>query len=1631
MSEPDNFQNSAGRARGEKKAGRRADETSDERETLSQALASGWDTSPEHQLERTLSEALGGIEAELGGELYFGDIGEAEDTLVVHLQRGREPGEMPAAAPDPLELIALKMSSLGPQEQLPELAREESVAEDALLAADEAAVGDSPDAHRWAEGLRLEVAGVKESVVLGPPWARFFAELRLEAAQEIDPELRSSYIYLLAKVVQMRARVRVGQRLGVSDPSVMALAHEIEAAAAETLRPIRAALVGQVVQHWQPADAAFRVAVERLEAADSRQDASGAGRRRVSIVVERLRAGEPARGVEARLEPWLYAPETLAGLGFRGVRAHQQRAQVKAGRIWLRLARHLPAGERGVLGDAGAYFLRQSLGFIQWALERCAAQKLSRAQLLMMQRQSLGAGDLQAEASALHQLVRQDVAAGQRALQREQESGAQRSTGRRSGRGRLHALAAARFCRLSALLRRLKRAREPLPAELEALEPDQLLLDAVALRPKNHVYLRQLARRAQRRGDLETYIKALRTLARSYTDPQLAALTLTELARAVYLSGAQLKRRRMRRVERYLREALVYDSECAPARLAIRRLGLVDEALDSPYLEATLAQEQALISAQDWRGLSELLSEKLLGEADPRARAELGYRVAQLAAWHLSPVADARPRRESLARVLSDQPEHLPALLELVEVSIARAEYPAAADLLGRLAAQAATDSARAYWLMELGATLEDELGLAARAADYFERALKLHPENTAAFLGLLRSDISGEGAAKDTRVVEAIVARLSAGVAVHEAEELAVELTLRAQESVAARRALQAHFPGQPLWQFIRLCEAVEARGAGRNSSLDDEQSDDPAAMLRRMWMRPEMVELLDIVEDFGLKPRTIAPLLSVELPLSFEQNRTNQDPEMTQNVEHIRQELNEQLAGLGSSAEAEGRLIRVTHQAAQLDDPELDLLIAAVSARRSPDHLSRISELLWMALNFSWLGQDENALKTCEYILGRAPDFIPALKLAKILGVRLGRWVELTHWCEAEARQTRLDWVAFESRRLASRIQHDYLGDFNAAWQQYRLILEQDPEHPEAFDKLKTMLLKRGLFDEVLQIFEQRLSRASEAAARAELLNEMGQIALYRQHDTERARRYLMRSRECLPDQLRVLRILGELHEDQGDLRAAIGAYREAIALADNPILIERLWVGIAALAERAQDPDLALDAYRMALETNPEQLSHLLEIGRLNMARDNFNEALIYLNWLISETRDDAHSGQDELLKAALIRRAECLIKLDQSRRDVLATLSEVILNYPEAEGGVEALQDYLQARGESDRLEALMAGLSVRAFLEMKGRPFGAHFEIARRLEQRERAFNIAAVAEVLGYHSPESHEFYLSARRPRRWPSRPLPGDIFPRLLPEELSPAFVELLRSSEGGLQAALGAEARGALPPRGELEPVRLDAQEMSPALKKALTWPALFGLALGDVFIWRPNAGREEAPLGCLALRSDEAGARVNLYLAPGWKESRDPTAGLFQLGRQLAGWRLGFGRWQFLAIRPRFQAVTHAVGALASGWERPAQRAELGELRLDIFKEWVAKNGAPALAESAQRLVETLSPQAIEPQFRLVELTLERAACLLLDDLALALPHTKFLGSEHGMLQQPWTFLFGPRATKIRREIGIAL
>jgi hypothetical protein len=459
------------------------------------------------------------------------------------------------------------------------------------------------------------------------------------------------------------------------------------------------------------------------------------------------------------------------------------------------------------------------------------------------------------------------------------------------------------------------------------------------------------------------------------------------------------------------------------------------------------------------------------------------------------------------------------------------------------------------------------------------------------------------------------------------------------------------------------------------------------------------------------------------------------------------------------------------------------------------------------------------------------------------------------------------------------------------------------------------------------------------------------------------------------------------------------------------------------IGRLLEEVERDIEALEAYELALRINPAQADIILDVARLEAKLGDLQTALIHLQRL------ESTASNPEILREGRARKARYLVELGRDERQVLTAYRELLVHHPEDVDAVDELRAYIGQSDESEGTVEFFRALAKRALKEMQGRPFEPHFDIARRLGHTDRAFLLAAVAKTLGYQTRDMERFYEEASATRRWPSRALPESISNELIPAPLLTSFMQVLRLSEPAVRRALdpglAAQVVDQARPLRDLDQLRAnrDRAHSPGGVELALSWPGMHGLEMADVLELPEVNG------GSLVFY----GERPSLVLSHQWRTASDPTELLVGLGKQLAAWSLGVGAWQFLDTRARFLAFSRIVSHLAPGWGGAAAGRSIDGIDWTVIENWLARDGhdQSKLAEHAHELSGRLSTQAVEPQFRMVELTMERASCLLLDDPCRYMPHTKYLGSEHGLLQQPWSFVFSRIATQMRRHTGVAL
>ncbi|MGM0557889.1 MAG: tetratricopeptide repeat protein [Myxococcota bacterium] len=1417
-----------------------------------------------------------------------------------------------------------------------------------VLRAPEPPAGED-EQRSWTGRFEIELDGIDGGLGLDETWAQYVGELAQEVLVEFEPRLRSSYLYLLSSLFRLH-----------TSPGEEA-AERLESVASSSRVPIRSLLLNRLVKSWDAMSSSFFEALERLEAADERRGEGNAGGiRRASIAVERyLDEGFPNEQARGRLFELTKSPESLPGLALRVVDAIERGDRGAASRLFYRASRHVKGEPRLTLVQASAMLLRGRPEFFSFVKKR-VSEGVGRLSLVqMMLREASTSGDHLQEAVALRMLVTADVAAGRR-----------KQDGSASHRSRLKELAAARFFRLSTLLRGLGNAIEQEPA-LASLDYKNALRDAVALAPRNPLYLRRLARWSRETDDDGTTAQSMASLALSYEDGRLSALAHTEVARMVHLAGGQRDL-----VVRYLSEALEADTACARAAVAMALVQLSGG--DTGGYEALTRDVDAEEFGIDFDdSLREMLEEGEFGEAaghlerelesvvEPDEWARKTYLLSQIQAWFLETHEDSRLRTELLEQVLNADSRHMSSLVELTDLCLARRQYRRGAEVVERIAELIESERDRASWLLEYAELAEHFLVAPELAVECYTEAQQLYTPSADALFGLLRCDVNHL-----ERGVDGVVRRLDSGVDVRESEQLSIELLLRSTEVEHAREVLDERFPKMPVHQLLRICRGVES----------GEPALGAVGSLREAWMN-----------------RSAEPVLRV----FWRAMSTDETVGATR--------LSSLIGSIGMSPADEGVLLRAMRQAREVREPELYGRLAALRARRDSDGLARACDLTWMAITLEWRGEQERALRVCEELLGRFADYLPAIKLAKILCEKQSKWAQLARWLEREAENSGVPQIAVENRMRASEVQRRFLGDFDAAREQFKEILREEPNQVEAFEKLKTLLLQRGEVEELLDIYMERVAQTDDPEMKTELLNDAADIALHRDKNRRRAIQLLQASLDIKPEQLRSLRILAEIHEELQQYESAVACLRAARELIDNEELLKRMWHKSGTLYEKLDRRLDALDAYQSASRIDPGDTKITLDLARAEERSGDTEAALLQLQRVIST----AASG--ESLREARARRARLIASAGRPEKQVLTAFDELFVHHPDELEAVESLTQYFKGRGGAAKRTVFLDRITRKGLLQNVGRPIEEYFSLAQKAGDVDRAFCLAGIGKLFGESSREMDELHDELADIRRWPETPLDrGAVSGALLPKSFLGPLRELLVELEPGVREALGAP-----PAHYRTQEARLDGPP-NKVVELAFRWPALFGLELGDVY------RADHLDMGSKVFSVNP----VTLAVDGQWRERRDPTGLLVQLGRQLAFWAMGMGAWQWIPDRLRHRVMLRIVGLLMPGWGGVDERPASDFLDWHSLEEWVRGQRRETLMPMCERLSGRVSPQGLDQQFRLLELGVDRLACVLIDDPFRYLSHARYLGSEAGMLQAPWTFVVGATAQRIRREVGIA-
>ncbi|HTN89877.1 MAG TPA: hypothetical protein VL242_39650, partial [Sorangium sp.] len=452
-------------------------------------------------------------------------------------------------------------------------------------------------------------------------------------------------------------------------------------------------------------------------------------------------------------------------------------------------------------------------------------------------------------------------------------------------------------------------------------------------------------------------------------------------------------------------------------------------------------------------------------------------------------------------------------------------------------------------------------------------------------------------------------------------------------------------------------------------------------------------------------------------------------------------------------------------------------------------------------------------------------------------------------------------------------------YLRIAHARWRQekhreaiegFEKALALAPEHRPALEALAELHLAERDFDALRTAEERLLARVEADADRFGLLVQFAERWEIIAGDADRARELLERARELRADDAAVLRSLGRLYEEAGDLDASLDARRRLIELVEDPrqraaSLLELARTAIqgearATLTEVTRE-QAGIELLERALDADPTLLDPLALIAVLLSARQEWGELELAYRRMLDRAQRIVDPRVRSDVTWELCRRLGLLFRDHlEDPGSALDAFEGAVAERPDDVAGRLSAASLARSAG---RFERAAAHLQAAAVLEPGNvQVFHDLFDTFQKLRRTDQAWSAASVAVYLG--AAEARErFLFEEHRPAGLvqPERGLSPSAWDLLRAADRDRALEEVLASvADAAIRARLAQRAREKKLPR--LDPAaRADAERNAAGVVRLFAWASrCLGLTTPAVYL------RKDAPIALAAVPVEDPSVLV---------------------------------------------------------------------------------------------------------------------------------------------------------------------
>ena len=676
--------------------------------------------------------------------------------------------------------------------------------------------------------------------------------------------------------------------------------------------------------------------------------------------------------------------------------------------------------------------------------------------------------------------------------------------------------------------------------------------------------------------------------------------------------------------------------------------------VSATHLPVLQALEKVYVRHGLWEPLVKMHIEEADATDDPPRRAAALARVAETCEIHLGRPEDAIDHH---GRALGQVPQYAPSFKALVRLLTTSARYRELIELYERAVDQGrGTDRAVTY-LMKIGALYEDALQEPVLAATAYRRVLEMDGSHLGAIHALQRAT---ERAGRFAEYVEAL--------------ELEAEKTSD---------------PGQVVALVHQAGEVLDERMGDRDGAL--------LRFRRVLGLNPKYVPALvglgriyyrsgrweDLLElykrELELTPKGAPTVALLHKMAELCEQRIGRDDEALgyyrKAVEHDPAHA-PSLRALAEKHRARGEwaeLVRVL-------DLELGTVRELPSRARQ---LFRIGEV-----HESLLGQPDKAIAAYEQALKAAPDFRPAIDALTRLRAERKTWSKLVDDLEREATGSSDPRLGLSALMRQGEIWAAALGEPRRAIQCYERVLEQDSEHLPALVGLEPLYRRVGNWPALANVFRVMSRVVSDPQARIAALREVARLEEGKSLPDADPLNSYEKILELAPEDPAVLEAVERIALERTD-RLLLGRVDARMALGSEDSGVRAVYqTRLAESLEVAGDPR-AIDAYRAALESDPESLGATRGLSRL---AERFGDPIA----LAEAARREAAIARDSKAAARLfVRSAQVRSERLGDTEGAIADLERALEIHPDHDEAADRLTAILVAGSDHQRLVGLLS------------------------------------------------------------------------------------------------------------------------------------------------------------------------------------------------------------------------------------------------------------------------------------------------------------------------------------------------